>query len=70
MPDPFQQEAERIVWRWANQFHYKLNVPDDKIEALNQEVIAVLRTQDRASRQAQKAEDETIYQHILRGHKR
>ena len=34
--------AERIVWQWANQFSYKLNIPDDKIEELSRQVIIAL----------------------------
>ena len=40
MPNP--TEAERMVWKWQEQFRYKLNIPDDKIEELQQQVTTAL----------------------------
>lgn len=36
--------AKEIVWKWANQFSYKLNISDTKIEELNRQVIDALTT--------------------------
>ena len=45
-------EAERMVWKWQEQFRYKLNIPDDKIEELQQQVTTALLVARQAQREA------------------
>ena len=52
MTDPAQRAEQDIVWSWANQFPYKLNISDDKIESLSRQVKDALRTVERETWEA------------------